>query len=66
MKVICDQYKVCKKANMCSHAKPHNFKTIADDFLDDCNNSILCDTYKQNCNKNSIRKYKLEKINESR
>lgn len=64
MEVICDKYKTCKLSETCSHSKPHELRTIADDFFDDCGRSIMCDSHEQNCNSKSLRKFKLEKLNQ--
>jgi hypothetical protein len=66
MKVICDKYKTCENSKVCDHSEIHDFRTIDEDFFDDCKNSILCESHTQNCNSKSVRKFKLDKLNNSK
>jgi len=62
MEVICKGYKTCSSREWCSHSKPHQFKEYDDycyteDDADKDKNSRKCC-----CDNTSIRKLKLQKI----
>ena len=68
MKVICNGYNTCENAYDCRHSEPHG-RLLSQNNPESCycvnDKNSFGYTDKCNCNENSLRKYKLEKINES-